>query len=260
MKPVCVSLILWFLWRTSAAVLLNLWHIDCDPKSYFMIAFGLTFACVLHGGTAWSALTRSVGNSIGMLVCVVICVLSSTIAIDGFAWSECTLALRIISAMWLGLWIGTKVIRASYIWPLVMVGLTMDLMSLAFSGSFTQSVVQTVTLTPTIEHPLLIYTPNGVFHMPLFGLADLVFSMILVGAVTHLELPRARLLLGLWIGCSLGMCALLWTSMPIPLLPFLGIGGALALGSAVRPTRTDVLQTLVFLVGAVTVCAFLWTK
>ena len=260
MKPVCASLILWFLWRISAAVMLNVWHMDLDPKAYFIITFVLTFACLLHGGSAWSRLTRPGGISTGWLVFVGISAVTSTIELDGFAWSEFTLGTRIISVMCIGLWIGGQVKSASYIWPLVMVGLTMDLMSIAFSDSFTQSVIQSVTMTPTIGHPLLIYTPNGVLYMPLFGLADLAFCMILVGAATQLELRSSRLLVGLWIGCTVGMGALLWTSSPMPLLPFLGIGGAVALGRAVRPTRKDVFQTVVFLVAAATICVLFWAK
>lgn len=259
-KTVSASLILWVFWRLSAALMLNVWHIDLDPKLYFICAFLLTFGCLLHVGLGWSSMLANRSRTLILSAVVMVGISFAPIQSHGAWWSEISLLLRIVSALFIGLWVGQRIERASYFWPLVMVGFTMDVTSILLSGSFTQSVVESVTQMPTLVHPLLIYTPTGALHMPVFGLADLVFCMIFVGAVDHLGLPKVALLKGLWIGAGLGLTVLLWTQSPVPLLPFLGVCGVGALGRSVAPTCKDLLQTAAFLGVSVTICVLFWFK
>ncbi len=260
MKSVFAPLVLWGLWRLCAAFMLNIWHLDFDPKFYFICTFLLTFGCILHGGFAWSTVRTIQSRPVIWAVILAGVIGFAPLQIDGPVWSELTLVLRIVAAMAIGLWIGFKIEQPSYLWPLVMVGLTMDVASILWSGSFTQSVVQSVTVMPTVAHPLLIYTPTGALHMPLFGLADSVFCMMFVGAAQHLALSKIALLRGLWIGGGLGLAVLLWTASPVPLLPFLGVCGAGSLGRSVAPERKDLLQTAVFLGASALIFILLWLK
>lgn len=260
MSRVQAALIVWFLWRILAALALNVWGITFDPTVYFLVSFLLSFGCLLHFGDGLSGFVPFGRGR--WLACSVLgaCILGLTNQANGAWWTEVSLNVRLVFAVAAGLWIGRRVENVSYVWPLVTVGLTMDLASLSMSGSFTHSVVQSLTLEPETPHPLLVYTPGGALHMPLFGLADIVFSMILVSAADSLKLNKARLIFGLWCGCVFGIGFVLWTASPIPLLPFLGVCGALSLGKAVQPTRHDLIQTFVFLVIVTSICALLWAK
>ena len=144
-------------------------------------------------------------------------------------------------------WFGRRVSSATFIWPLVLVASAMDIGSILVTSSFTNTVVKSVSTNPNLIHPLMVYTPPGALFMPMFGLADIAFSMILVGAIARLELSKVRLRLGLVTGSVLGLMIVMSFEVPIPLLPFLGFGTALALGNQARTTMSEILSVLKFL-------------
>lgn len=260
MIRVFVALTVWFSGRLLATLALNDWGMTVDPILYFSSAFCFTFGCVLHFGDGLSSSVRSANTPLLLSLVVLTCVLELFIPIHSGLWSEVSLNVRVLCAVAIGMWIGRRVESASYIWPLVLVGLALDITSLIFSGSFTHSVVQSVTEVPELPHPLLIYTPGQALKMPLFGLADVVFAMIMVSAAHGLNLARTRLLIGLYLGGIIGLSLVVWTASPVPLLPFLGVFGALSLGQSIQPMRRDLIQTFVFLLVTLSICAFLWAK
>jgi hypothetical protein len=260
MTRVLVALTSWFAGRLLAALAFNVWDVSVDPILYFSFSFLFSYVCILHFGAGLTGLTRFTQTHFVLGLALFTCLLELTIPTNNGWWSELGLNVRVLCAVVVGLWIGRRVERASYIWPLVLVGLTLDVVSLAFSSSFTHSVVQSVTEVPERLHPLLVYTPAQGLQMPLFGLADLAFSMILVSATHGLKLMKARLTIGLSLGCIIGMSLVIWTASPVPLLPFLGVFGALSLGKSIQPTRRDLIQTLGFLLVAISICAVLWAK
>ncbi|MGB0648561.1 MAG: hypothetical protein ACPGQS_15355 [Bradymonadia bacterium] len=214
---------------------------------YFLANFLLSFALILEIGI----LRVGVGKIDRPSNRVMVSMLSLAGGTVLLSWDgvghEVAQMLRLLGAGAFGLWFGRRVVSATFIWPLVAVASAMDVGSILVTDSFTNAVVESVSADPNLIHPLMVYTPPGALFMPMFGLADIAFSMILVGAVARLELSKVRLRLGVLIGCMLGVMSVMSLQVPIPLLPFLGFGAAFALGKEAKTTLNEVLAVLKFL-------------
>ena len=159
MSRVFVALIVWCIGRLLAMLALNQWGITVDPMLYFASAFLFSFGCILIFGAGLSSFSPILKTRVVLGLALLTCVLELSIPMNNGFWNEVSLNARVLSAVVIGLWIGRRVEHASFIWPLVLVGLALDVTSLMFLGSFTHSVIQSATQVPQLNHPLLVYTP-----------------------------------------------------------------------------------------------------
>ena len=172
------------------------WFIAPDIESHSATAlyFLIHFLCSLV--LAWEVGILRVGtgeherpstNVTVLLVSLAGCI--SFLSLEGIS-HEVAQTLRLLGVGAFGLWFGRRVSSATFIWPLVLVASAMDIGSILVTSSFTNTVVKSVSTNPNLIHPLMVYTPPGALFMPMFGLADIAFSMILVGAIARLELSK----------------------------------------------------------------------
>jgi hypothetical protein len=149
----------------------------------------------------------------------------------------------LLAGTWLGVALGVRVARPSYVWPLVIVAMGADTWSVLSPEGVTHQVVEGGG-TAALQVLTLNVPVPGVGVTGVLGVGDIAFAAFLVGAVRALGLPVGRLCAGLAAGFAACLVALLVEQVPLPALPFLGLGGAIALGGAVRPVAREVLLAL----------------
>ena len=200
---------------------------------------------VIHCGSAAQRPFRWHTSRVMFLLVFLLCLIAQLLPLESSY--EFELSLRVLVALLIGGFVGGRVSQSRYFWPLVVVASGADIASVTFDGGFTQGVITAVSAEPNLRHPLLVYVPgpNGV-PMPLLGLADLAFLSLWIEAGIALDLPRRRIVIGSWLGVLVGLATVVSAQVAMPLLPFLGLGLGLSLGSLVKPKGAELLQSFAF--------------
>ena len=145
--------------------------------------------------------------------------------------------LVLVSA--LGVRLGREVQQRSHVWPLMIVALGVDAISLLTPTSFTHGVLSAVTEQPKLHLFLFSLPVPGVGVEPILGLGDGIFTGFLLGAALRLELSITTACIGVGFGYFLCLVALILTANPIPALVFIAPSFALAFGRALKPNPKD---------------------
>jgi hypothetical protein len=139
----------------------------------------------------------------------------------------------------LGAALGREVVEPAHLWPLVLVASAADLFSVLAPAGVTRAILEghgPVALSAVVLHfPVVSEAPPA----PILGLGDLVFAGFLGGAAARLELPLRRSVFGLGVGFLVCLAGLMTWAVPLPALPFIGIGFAAAHGANLRPRGRD---------------------
>lgn len=145
-----------------------------------------------------------------------------------------------------GVAIGREVQVPGHFWPLILVAIAADIWSVAAPEGLTRAIVEgrgPIQLSLVV---LSVPIPGSGIG-PVLGIGDVVFTGLLVGGVAVLGLPMRRAVVGLFAGYLLCLVGLAIIQIPLPALPFIGLSTGIALGSAIRPSRRDLLTTAGFL-------------
>lgn len=153
--------------------------------------------------------------------------------------------LVLVSA--LGVRLGREVQQRSHIWPLMLVALSVDAISLLTPTSFTQGVLSAVTEQPKLHVFLFSLPIPGVGIEPILGLGDGIFTGFLLGAAWRLDLSIQTALIGIGVGYGLCLVALILTGTPLPALVFIAPSFALVFGRALKPNLKELLTAVAFL-------------
>ena len=231
------------LW-TGGFGLLLIANIDW-PSSETAVMFGyiITFctlaACVI--GTAWIAslhywprATLGVASLVGV------------IGVGLFETGNPALSalLRGTVLMVLGGQVGSLFGRgiqsSTHIWPLVIVAVCVDAWSVLSAQGISHALVVDEAL-PAANPFLLFSMPvPGIGVTPVLGVADLLFSSLLVSAFRTLDFPLRRAIVGISIGfgaCLLSVCIF---ELPIPALIFIAPFPAILMGRRLHSTFSEI--------------------
>ncbi|MCB9536277.1 MAG: hypothetical protein H6704_08425 [Myxococcales bacterium] len=152
----------------------------------------------------------------------------------------------LVGGTWLGAALGRGVQDAAHLWPLVLVAMGADAWSVFAPEGLTRQVVVEGE-TPLVARLVVLSLPvPGVGVEPVLGVGDVVFTALLLGAARGLDLPMRRAIGGLLVGYALCLVALVVLALPLPALPFLGLGFAVALGRHAATRARDVALALGF--------------
>ena len=240
-----------FLWCLSfgALALLDLMipYTRMGSMIGFSIAF-LTLGMVICTSIAWIS-TRAYSRRAVLSLLV-----AAAAVIAAGLFAPLTMGAILVGGAWLvaggvlGVSIGRGVHFASYLWPLVIVALGADIWSVTSPEGVTQTlIVESEAPAATIQLLMLSLVVPGTGLSPVLGIGDILFTGLLVGAARSLSLPIRRLLMGLMVGFGVCLIALLIIQLPLPALPFLGVFGVAALGSAARPKTSELLVAIGFM-------------
>ena len=217
-----------------------------------MISFGLVFSAV--GGVvifaaAGAALVSTDWRAVGLITLVGGVAIACGSQIEGGLSALLIGAGLILAASSIGARLGHEVLEASYLWPLVIVALGADIWSVTSPEGVTRQIIGD-GLPPGVSMIILTLPVPGLGLSPVLGIGDVLFSGLLLGAVTCLGLSMRRAMLGLAIGFVCCLAGLFIWAVPLPALPFIGLACVIALGRQ-APIRLREAGLALLFVGGV---------
>ena len=145
-----------------------------------------------------------------------------------------------------GTWLGREIQEPRYLWPLVLVALSMDAWSVLSAMGPTQLMVVEGQAPLVLSYLLVALPVPGVGVEGVLGVADIIFAGMMVGATHHESLSTLRALSALFLALLTCLAALVIVQMPIPALVFIGPFCALAHGAKARPDWKEVVGAITF--------------
>lgn len=215
---------------------------ELAARGGFMLAFALLSVTVIVGamGAARAALPgRIVAVSLVPAAILAAVLLRGDLAPPAV---DLLLGAAVLSeGVWIGAALGRGVMRASHLWPLVVVAVGADLWSVVSPEGVThQLVVEGPPVDAWWLGLVMLHLPvPGLGSSPLLGVGDVLFTGLLCGAAHQLGLNTTRLGLGLAAGFGVTLIGLLVFAVPLPALCFLAPLGVAALGSEARPSARE---------------------
>ena len=145
-----------------------------------------------------------------------------------------------VAAGQIGALFGRGIESSSHLLPLVIVALCVDAWSVFSSQGVTHALV--VDGEVPSAYPFLLFSMPvpGVGISPVLGIADLLFTSLMLAAFRQLGFGLLRPVLGIMVGFSLCLTTVLWTALPIPALVFIGPCPLIAMGRRIKSRWTDV--------------------
>ena len=252
----------WSAWMTTLIRPLLCWHggfgllLILDeywPSSHpaallgYVLSFTALATCVVV--SAWVA-ANAPWPSRSLVISALVCFSAGVVLDTGLPSLTAFLrgALLLVVAAQIGAFFGRGVQDRSHIWPLVIVAVLVDTWSVFSHDGLSHALV--VEGAAPAVHPLLLFSfpVPGVGVTPVLGVADLLFSGLLLAAFKALGFSLRLPLVGLAIGFCLCLFAVSLTGLPIPALVFIAPIPPLLFGRRLRPHWPEIILALVFVV------------
>ena len=217
-----------------------------------MISFGVVFcgvAGVVILASAGAALVATDWRTAGLIALVGGLTIAAGTQIGGALSVFIVGAGLILASSAIGARLGHEVLEASYLWPLVIVAVGADIWSVTTPEGLTQQLIGDGTL-PAASLLILTLPVPGLGLSPVLGVGDLLFSGLLLGAVTCLGLSLRRAVIGLAVGFACCLAGLFIWAVPLPALPFIGLACVIALGREAPITLRETGIAVLFVGGA----------
>jgi hypothetical protein len=153
-------------------------------------------------------------------------------------------ALLIGLGLRLGATLGREVVDPAHLWPLVLVAGAADLFSVVAPIGVTRAILD--GSAPVALSAVVLHLPieHGAPPAPLLGIGDLLFAGFLGGAAARLDLDSRRSAAGFAAGFVVCLGGLFAVAVPLPALPFLGVGFAAVHGTRLRPRPRELALAL----------------
>lgn len=216
-----------------------------DALAVYTLAFAAVAAITIHAALDTGCMLQGRRGLPALLLALVAVVAVAQVLAPADALSIAVHgALLLGFACSVGAVLGREVVDPAHLWPLVVVAASADLFSVLAPAGVTRAILDgtaPVSLSAVVLHlPITTDAPPA----PLLGVGDLLFTGFLGGAAARLDLPPRRSVVGLAAGFATCLGGLLAVEVPLPALPFLGVGFAFAHGARIRPRARELALAL----------------